>query len=399
MDIADHPIWKQVTPYKTKIPAYKKPFHLARIALAKKYASLYPKDRFVAITGSVGKTTCAQACLAVLSQKYKVVGTKPNLDPVLNIPLTLLKLNPTVKKVVLEMGIEFKGEMDFYLSLVTPKTAIVTRIAQAHSEFLGELEDIINEKGKLVRQLPKDGVAILNWDDPNSKKLAGFTKATVYYFGEDEKNCMVWASNIRIENFKTIFELNYGVERVEVELKLLGEHQIYPILAAATLGINEGISLIKIKKALESLVPAEHRFQVRNGPNDSIVIDDTFNSSPVAAEAALDVLMQIPARRRILVLGEMKELGKSSESLHRQLAGKIYKEKIDLVFLGSGDTDYVYDELQKMGFLEERMEKNLQNSQLVSRLLKILSKGDICLIKGSRGVRLDEVVSRIAKKS
>src|SRR3990172_2006300 len=103
MDIIDHPIWNQVTPYKTKIPSFKKPLHLLRIYLARQYAKLYSKEMFVGVTGSIGKTTCVTACAAVCSLKYKTIATEPNLDPVLNIPTTLLRVNPTIQKVILEM--------------------------------------------------------------------------------------------------------------------------------------------------------------------------------------------------------------------------------------------------------------------------------------------------------
>ena len=398
MDIKNHPIWSQITPYKTKIPTYKKPLHLLRIYLAKQYAKLYPKEMFVGITGSVGKTTCTQACLAVLSQKYKTISTKPNLDPILNIPSTIMKINPSVKKVILEMGVEYKGEMDFYLSLVKPTTVIITRISYAHSEYLGDLDEIIEEKGKLIESLPKSGVAILNDDDPNTKKLAEKCKGHIIYFGTDPKNCTVWAGNIKIENFTTSFELNLGVERVKVDFKLLGFHQVYSALAAAALGVSLDIPLTRIKFALESITPSEHRLQTILGPNGSIILDDTYNCSPAALDAAIDTLIQIPARRKILVLGEMKELGSYSEKLHREIGQKIYKEKIDLVLLGQGDAKFIAEELNDLGFLEERLESNLQNSQIVTRLLRSLGKGDVCLIKGSRAVRLDEVVKRIAKK-
>ena len=398
MDIKNHPIWTQITPYKTKISLFKKPFHLLRIYLARQYAKLYSKEMFIGISGSVGKTTTTQLCLAVLSLKYKTIATTPNLDPILNIPLTILKINPSIKKVILEMGVEYKGEMDFYLSIVRPMSAIITRVSYAHSEFLGDLGEIIEEKGKLIESLPKDGVAILNYDDSNSKKLAEVCKAQILYFGTDPQNCTVWAGNIKIENYKTSFELNLGVERVKVDFQLLGSHQVYAALAAAALGISVGVPLIKIKTALESVSPEQHRLQPILGPNGSILLDDTYNSSPVALEAAIDTLLQIPARRKILVLGEMRELGKYSEELHREIARKIYKEKLDLVLLGQGDTQYIASELKDLGFLEERMESNLVNSQIVAKLLRSLGKGDVCLIKGSRAVRLDEVVKRIAKK-
>lgn len=398
MDITSHPIWDQITPYKTRIPVLKKPMHLLRIYLAKQYAKLYPREMFIGVTGSVGKTTCVQIAAAVLSQKFKTLTTRPNLDPVLNIPITLLKLNPTVKKVILEMGVEYKGEMDFYLSLIKPKTVIFTKISYAHNEYLGSINEILQEKGQLIESLGEEGVAVLNWDDINSKKLAARCKGSIIYYGTDPKACTVWAGNIRIENFMTTFELNLGVERVKVNFKLLGSHQVYPALAATTLGVIYDIPLTKIKLALESIEPSEHRLEVLAGPNNAIVLDDTYNSSPAALDAAIDTLLQVPARRRILVLGEMKELGKYSDQLHRQVAQRIYKEKLDLVFLGLGDAQIIADELKSLGFWEERVDANLQNSQLVSKLLKILGKGDVCLIKGSRAIRLDEVVKRITKK-
>lgn len=398
MDIRNHPIFSQVTPYKTKIPAFKKPFHLLRIQLARQYAKFIPSEKIIGITGSVGKTGCVQALKSILSQRYNVVATTANLDPILNIPTTILKVRPTTKKVILEMGVEYKGEMDFYLSIIKPKTAIITRIYFAHSQFLGNIDAIISEKGKLIEQLPEDGVAILNWDDLNCRKLAARTKAEVVFFGKDQKNCSVWANNIKIENFRTVFELNYGVERVKIDYPLLGEHQIYPALAATAAGLLEGISLIQIKHALEGVKPAEHRLQPIDGHGGSVILDDTYNCSPASVEAAIDTLMNIPARRRILVLGEMKELGDFSEELHRQIARVIYKEKIDLVFLGTGEAQIIADELARLGFWEERLEYNLQNPQMVSKLLKILNKGDVCLIKGSRALRLDEVVKRVVNK-
>ncbi len=391
MDINDHPVWKAV-------PKYKKPFHLLRLNLAKQYTKLYPTSTFIGITGSVGKTTCTNACFEVLSQKYSTLATKTSLDPVFNLPITLLKVSPKVKKVILEMGIEYQGEMDFYLSLVRPKIAIVTKIANQHNEFLGSLNDIITEKGKLVEQLPADGFAILNWDDINTRKLAEKTKAQVVFYGTDPKHCNVWAGNIRIENLKTTFELNYGVERIQVTYPLLGEHQIYPALAAAALGIVEGISLGRIKKGLENVAPAEHRLQSLTGPHDSIILDDTYNAAPTAVEAAIMTLLRIPSRRKIVVLGEMRELGEYTEQMHQEIARLIYKEKIDIVILGQGDTRYIAEELESLGYWEDKLFANLQNSQIVALLLKTLVKGDVCLIKGARAVRLDEVVKRITKK-
>lgn len=397
MNINKHPIWKQTTPYGGKVQPFKKPFHLVRIYLANAYAKFYPRSLFVGVTGSVGKTTTVSACKLVLSQKYPVLSTKPNLDPIFNIPITLLKTRPKFKKVILEMGVEYPGEMDFYLSLIAPKTVIVTSVVYQHSEFLGDLKDIASEKGKLVEAIPADGLAILNYDDINVRKLSEKCKGEVIFFGKDPKNCQVWASNINIENLETSFELNCGVERVKIDYPLLGEHQIYSALAGTALGLTEGLNLIQIKSALEKMSPEEHRLSALPGFGGSIILDDTYNGSPASFEAALDVLQRVSARRRIAVFGEMRELGHFSKEMHQALARRIYQDRIDLVFLGGGETNIVAEELKDLGFLSEKIESNLQNPQIVSKLLKVLSKGDVCLIKGARGVKLDEVVKKVIK--
>ena len=297
------------------------------------------------------------------------------------------------------MGIDYKGEMDFYLSLVQPKTVIMTQISYVNCEDLGDIDEIVEEESKLIKQLDTSGVAILNFDDPQSKKLAKECQGSVIYYGSDPQNCTVWAGNIKIEDFRTSFELNLGVERVKVNLRLLGSHQVYSCLAAAALGIVNDIPLTKIKLSLESLQGLEHRMQVVLGPNGSTILDDTINCSPADLDAAIDTLLQVNARRRILVLGQMPNLGKYSDFLHRQAAQKIFKEKIDLVYLGQGDAEIIGEELKSLGFWEERISSNLQNSQIVSKLLKTLGKGDAVLIKGDRLLRLDEVVKRISKKS
>lgn len=369
------------------------------VFLARQYAKLYPQDLFIGISGSVGKTICIEASMAVLSQRFKTISTKTNSDSGFSIAQVLLRLKPNIKKVLLEMGVQYKDEMDFYLSLIRPNTIVFTKIDYDHSGQLGDLDDIISEYGKLAESLDEKGLAILNFDDQSCRRLAKLCKGSVMFFGTDGQNCTVWAGNIKIENFRITFELNLGVERVKVNLQLCGLHQVYPALAAASLGVANNIPLTKIKLALESVVPLEHRMQVLVGPNDSIILDDTIDSSPSSLDGAIDTLLQISARRRVLVLGEMKDLGRFSENLHRQAAQKIFKEKIDLVFLGGGNALIIDDELKSLGFLEERLNCNLHSSLIVGRLLKVLRKGDVVLIKGAYSARLDEVVKRIAKKT
>lgn len=370
-----------------------------RTHLSKQYIKLYSSNLFIGITGGVGRSTCVKASAAVCSGKYKTISTKPNLDPALNLSQTLLRINPGTEKVILELKAMHKGEMDFYLAQVKPKIAVFTKTAFMPGSGSGNAEETLEEQRKLIESLGEKGVAILNWDDSISKKIAGYCSGKVLFYGTDQENCTVWAGNISIDNFGTSFELNSGVERVTVNLKLLGINEVYAALAAALLGVVLGIPLTKIKPALETLESAEHCMQAIWGPNNSILLDDTASSVPSEVEASIDTLLEISARRRIVVLGEMRNVsGAQSEAMYREVARKIYKEKLDLVFLGQGETNLIAEELKSLGFWEERIESDLPNSQLVSKLLKTLGKGDVCLIKGSRSVRLDEVVKRIAKK-
>lgn len=376
----------------------KKPTFLLKYYLCRQYVKLYPQEMFIAVCGSLGKTTTVRFSQAVLSQKFKTLTTttNSNKDHALEVLSTILKINPSYKKVILELGINMEGEMDFYNSMILPKVVIATRIT-SESNYFESTDQVLKETAKFLSALSKDGVGILNWDDVNSKKLSQTTQASVIYYGTDAKNCTVWAGNMRIENFKTTFELNLGVERVKVELSMLGTHLIYPALAAAALGIVYDIPLTKIKLALESVEAQEHQLQLLFGPNNSLILDDTFSSSPAEVESAIDTLVQIPARRRILILGDMNNPVRYCADDYRKIAEKIYKEKLDFVFLGAGFVKQVSDKLKDLGFWEERIGDNLKNSQLVSKLLKTLGKADICLIKGSKAVRLDEVVKRIAK--
>lgn len=365
--------------------------------LARYYAKFYSQEMFVGITGSTGKTVCVAFGKAVLSRKYQTISTD-DTNNLSNIPSTILKITPKIKKVILEMGIEGKDEVDYYLSIIKPKIAIVTNVAYDHNANIGNISSLLQEKRKLLDNLGKDGVAILNWDDPSCRKLADKYQGNVLYFGTDSTKCTIWADHAKIENFATTFELNLGVERVKVNLKMLGFHHIYPALAAALLGVVCGIPLTQIKLALETVESKEHYLQPLLGPNGSVILDDTYESSPNTLDSAIDTLLAVPARRRIIVLGEMKDLASFGEELNKSVAQRIYKEKLDFVFLGQGQIKIIADELQSLGFWEERLEVNLQNSQLVVKLLQILGKGDVCLIKGARSVRLDEVVKRIIKR-
>lgn len=335
----------------------------------KHYVKFLPREKIVFVAGEVGKTTTVTSILAILSQKFKV---SPKFS-----------LHPKIEKFI----IEIENPCNTGLK-IKPSTLVVTTVSEQTYPSLLELAMVV----------PRDGIVILNWDDPHTKKIGTQVSAQVLFYGTDGVNCHIWAGNPRLVNFQLTFELNHGVERVSINSKLLGIHQIYPMLAASALAISLKIPLLDIKKGLETIEVLNHRMQPLEGHNFSIILDDTYDATPASLFEAIETLNLISARRRIVVLGPMEGLGNLSEKYHRQAAQKIYKDKLDLVFLGGGDAKYIADELIRLGFIKERMQQNLSNNQIVSQLLKILAKGDVVLLKGARGVRLDEVVKRISKK-
>ncbi len=355
----------------------------------KQYSRFIDNSKIVGVFGEPLDVTTVNSCRAVLEQKFKKVAIGSN-----KAFKNILQLSTNNDKIIFAMDFRNTKESELYFKGLKPQTTIATRIYQPGYV---NTEDVLSENGRIIEVTPENGLMILNWDDPVLRKLSEKTKAQVLFYGTDQYACQVWVGRIRIVNFRTSFEMNYGVERVAINSNLLGFHQIYPLLAAASLGISLDIPLLTIKKGLENVAVVEHKMQVFDGVNGSAVIDDTDDDLFIDTEEALECLNQVSARRRIAVLGKATGLGRSDEKLFRQIAQKIYKDKIDLVFLKGENAQVIADELNKLGFLAERLQDNLTNPQIVGKLLKIMAKGDVILIKGDRSVRLDEVVKRIIK--
>ena len=383
---------------------FKKRAYSIKLYLAKHYSKLVPPSKILAITGTLGKSTAAEILYSVLSQKMVVNKPKNHslqnsLENFLDLADSVFKITPKIEKAIIELGPVSTGEVDNLKEFVKFSSLIVTNLADRKESFPDLAEKEIAAVEELVRMLPQGGTLILNWEDPQVRRLSDKIGAggEVVFYGFDEKNCHVWASKMRIENFQTIFELNYGVERVEIRCNLLGYHQIIPILSAAAAAINLGLSLITVKKGIEKVEALPGRMEVLGGINNSVIIDDTYNGDAKAFSEALQTINLIPARRRIVVVGELEADVKVSEKIHTQIAREIYSNKIDLVLLGSGQAKFIEEELAKLGFIPERMLSGLQNPAIVSNLVKILAKGDAVLFKGHPNLRLNEVVKRVSK--
>ena len=366
---------------------WKQPFHNFRRFIAKLWLKFNPQLTIVGITGSYGKTNTTRAIAAVLSQKHKVIQTDLDLDTIYNLPITILKLRPWHQKLVLEMGVDHKNEMDFHLSLVKPSIAVVTGINPTHSEpeLLGSLEGVIKEKRKLLQILPKDGLAILNWDDENVRKMVRLTKAKVLKYGTSPKYDF-WADKIKVDFSGTSFILHYENKKFAIKTGLVGRHFIHECLAAAAVGINQGLTWGQIKNGLSKLKPLAGRLSIEKGPKGTILINDALRANPASTMAGLQTLVDLPrqlAGRRIAVLGEMGELGELAQEEHWRVGKEVAGLKIDyLVSVGP---------LQKLTAVEaikSGMKKNqvfwVENVAQAAQILeRLLSVGDLFYLKGS----------------
>ncbi len=365
--------------------------------LAKLYASLLCDlggMEIIGITGSAGKTTTKEMVASILSKKYKVKYSFANIDPVYNIPATILSSAPDVEKLVLEMGIEFPGEMDFYLWLVKPKVGIITNIYWTHTQFLGDIKGVLKEKGKLIKSLPQEGYAILNYEDKMLKSLGKKIKAKVIWYGESP-NLEIRSENIEItEKLTTRFILRVGEKLEEINLKLLGQQFVSLALAASCVGVINDMDLKDIKRGLEKVKPQPHRMVVNKLADETVIIDDTYNANPLATIESLKVLSKIAKKnRKIFVFGEMKELGKYEERGHKEVGKFAFKSGIDCIFSFGNATAHTLKEFSKKDKGKIFLAKTKE--ELIDKILEIKRPGDFILVKGSRSLRMEEVVEQI----
>ena len=380
----------------------KKIYHQIQRELAKLWFKLYPRVTVIGITGSYGKTNTARAISQVLSEKFKILQTDLNLDTNYNLPLTLLKIRPWQQKLILEYGIDHLGEMEKHLDLVKPQIAVLTGINPTHSdeEHLGSLSNVIKEKKKLLTALPSNGLAILNWEDDKVREMAKNIKTPYWFFGFDKKKCDFWANQIEVDFDGTSFLLGYKNRRnMPVKTGLVGKHFVQSCLAAAAVGLNQGLSWEQIKKGLAKLKPLAGRLSLERGPLGSVLLNDSLRANPASMLAGLETLADLPAEgKKIAVLGEMGELGESAEEEHRKIGQKVAELKIDFL-VGIGP-------LQKLT-TQQALERGMKKEQVfwvadvfqaAQVLDKILKKGDLFYLKGSRLRHMERVLLILQNK-
>jgi UDP-N-acetylmuramoyl-tripeptide--D-alanyl-D-alanine ligase len=348
--------------------------------------------KVIAVTGSVGKTTCKELIASVLGRKCCTLKSEANLNTEIGIPLTLLQLTKEHERAVLEFGMYARGDIALLSRLALPHMGVVTNVGPVHLERLGSQGAITAAKAELVEALTADGVAVLNGDDARTAALASRTEARVVYYGLSAQSDLR-ADEVVSRGLEGIeFALTVKGESVRARLPLPGKHHLYPALAAAAVALEEGLELNEVAEALAESRP-DLRSRVLPGPNGSTILDDSYNASPASMLAAIDLLAELPGRR-IALLGDMLELGAAEEDAHRRV-GERAATGCDLLLV-VGERAQPLAEAAEGGSAEVR--RLGSNAEAIDVLSHELREGDYVLIKASRAMAFEEVVSALTER-
>jgi len=341
--------------------------------------------KLIAVTGSTGKTTTKEAIAQVLHTHFRVLRSEGNLNNHFGLPLQLLRLEPEHEIAVIEIGMNHAGEIRALAEIAHHDVAVVTNVGPVHLEFFDSIAAIARAKYELIETLHAGGTAVLNADDQYVSQFGRDFHGKVVTFGI-ERPADVRAENVGQRGLEgAAFDLLAGGCRQSVSLPLLGLHNVYNALAAATVGLEMGITPSEAATALAALVPQDKRGQLTEVAG-ATVVNDCYNSNPKALEAMVTSFAHLPARRRIVVAGEMLELGATGEELHRLCGAAIAKNGIDVLLGVRGQARHMVEAARAAGMAAEFVETPQQAGEWLAREVR---PGDAVLLKASRGVKLE----------
>jgi UDP-N-acetylmuramoyl-tripeptide--D-alanyl-D-alanine ligase len=344
----------------------------------------------VGVTGSAGKTTTKDAITYVLATKFRVLKSEGNFNNHFGLPLMLLKIEPEHDIAVIEMGMSHAGEIAALGKIAQPEIGVVTNVAPVHLEYFKSIAEIARAKYELIQSLPANGTAVLNADDEYVSQFGRDFRGKVITYGFSA------TADVRAENFQpkgvlgSNFDLVVDGRREKATLPLLGAHNVNNALAAISVAIERGLTLSEAVAALATLIPADKRGQVVRVGNIT-VINDCYNSNPKALNAMVDALATTPAARRIVVAGEMLELGPSAEEMHRQSGRDIAEKKIDILLGVRGLAQGMIEAAKGSGIRAEFVATPEEAGEWLARETR---DGDVVLLKASRGVKLERALEK-----
>lgn len=375
----------------------------------------------VGITGSIGKSSTKEAIALLLQTKFSVRSSRENYNNEIGVPLTIIGAKSGKSSVwgwslvfvewframfsfgkypevlVLELGIDRPGDMAYLLDFLPVSIGVMTNVSSSHLEFFGTIGKIAKEKGLLLRRLPESGTAIVSADDDRVLRAASKTKAKTLSFGFSE-GASVRAEHVAFSDDVTVFDgcrfkMRFDGKTLPVHLpSVLAKHHIPAVLAGMAVGLALKVNPVDMIASAKNYRPLSGRMRMLSGLKGSFIIDDTYNASPTSLRAALDTLGSFVVGRRIAILGDMLELGSESETSHKAVADDLVRNRTDRVVLVGKRMLSTQEALVSKGFPQEQCVwfDNPSEAALASRA--VVRKGDIVLVKGSQGMRM-EIVS------
>ncbi|MDI6791840.1 MAG: UDP-N-acetylmuramoyl-tripeptide--D-alanyl-D-alanine ligase [bacterium] len=349
----------------------------------------------VAITGSNGKTTTKDMLASILGQERRVVKSEANFNNQIGVPLTLFKISKETEGVVLELGTNHPGEIAYLAEMSSPSHGIITNIGEAHLEYFKTKEGVAKAKAELLENLGGEGTAILNGDDHYLARMAKDFQGRLITFGFEEGN---WIRAVDIREYPGKVEGKLiGPVEIEISLPLPGRHNIYNALGAAAAGLILGIKPESVKEGLAGASLAKYRMEILE-LGSVIVIGDCYNANPSSMRVAIDTLVGLPRRgRKVLVMGDMLELGGDGEMLHRQIGRYLVAAGCDFLVTVGELAAIAAGEAVAVGMKAKNVLSLSCNEEATDRLQKILKDDDTVLIKGSRKIKMEEILTALKK--
>ena len=352
--------------------------------------------KVISITGSTGKTTTKEMVAGILSQGWKTARTPGNYNNEVGVPLALLELDEGYEAVVVELAMRGAGQIGYLARMAQPQVGVITNIGISHLELLGSKEAIAEAKAELLANLPESGTAVLNGDDEFLGYLSERSPCRVVSFGRGEK-ADVRADRVAVRGDGTIeFALRgwWGEERIA--LRAPGRHHAMNAAAAAAAAMAAGAQAEWIAPGLEHFEGAEMRSRIVRAPSGVMVIDDCYNAAPDSMRVALELLADLPGRDKWAVLGDMKELGPLSPAWHRE-DGELAGDKGVAGVIALGELGHFIAEGAREDLPAENVLEAADNAEAAAIVADLLAAGDVVLVKGSRAMKMEEVVERLLR--
>ncbi len=346
--------------------------------------------KVVAVTGSVGKTTCKDMLASVLNERFTVLKTEGNFNNNIGVPKTLFRLNHSHQVAVVEMGMNHLGEIDYLTKMAEPDVAVITNIGDAHIESLGSRENTLKAKSEIFHGMTAKGLAVLNGDDPLLATLNGKLEQQILWYGEGEDCDFRCLSLDESYDDHMVMKVSAPQDEWEQTIPGLGAYMIYPVLAAAAVGSWLGMTTEEIRRGVLDFVPTRMRMNIIRRKQGIVILNDTYNANPQSMRAAVDVLSKFKGGYKVAVLGDMLELGSLGPALHECVGRFVGQCGIDCLVAVGDLAENIYNAAVEFGNVECYSRPTKEEAAVV--LEQIIRPNTVFLCKASRGMHMEELV-------